>query len=106
MTPHELAFEVATPLGFSVSVTRERWSLIFSVKHPVMGGREADVQAALRSPDEVRRSRRDQSILLFYKVERPGRWTCVVVRRVEDEGFLVTAYPTDAVKEGESVWNR
>lgn len=38
------AFSVVTPLGFSVSVTHERWGLITSVKHPVTSGREADVQ--------------------------------------------------------------
>ncbi|MEO0080866.1 MAG: hypothetical protein ABIL25_01070 [candidate division WOR-3 bacterium] len=42
--------------------------------------------------------------MLFYRVERPGRWTCAVVKRPGSEGFLITAYPTDAVKEGEQIW--
>jgi hypothetical protein len=36
----ELLFEVLTPLGFTVRVTRGRWSLIATIKHPVMLGRE------------------------------------------------------------------
>jgi hypothetical protein len=39
----ELFFEVETPLGFSVRVTRNYWELIVTIKHPVMRGREADV---------------------------------------------------------------
>jgi hypothetical protein len=83
---------------------RERWSLIVSTKHPVMSGREDDVRAALQSPDEIRRSRRDAEVFLFYRRERPGRWTCAVVRRRATDGLLVTAYPTDAMKEGDQIW--
>jgi len=52
----ELVFEVRTPLGFRVRVTRSYWELIATVKHPVMAGRERDVQQALASPDEIRLS--------------------------------------------------
>ena len=56
----DLIFATETPLGFRVRVTRVRWELIVSEKHPVMKGREAEVRAALESPDEVRQSRTDQ----------------------------------------------
>ncbi len=29
-----------------------------------------------------------------------------VTRRLNDEGFLITAYQTDAIKEGESIWHK
>jgi hypothetical protein len=32
----ELLFEAVTPLGFTVRVTRERWNLITTIKHPVL----------------------------------------------------------------------
>ena len=104
MTSDRLLFEATTPLAFSVEVTRGRWSLIVSAKHPVMSGREDDVRSALEHPDEIRRSRRDAEVLLFYRLERPGRWTCAVIRRTTTGALLVTAYPTDAVKEGEQIW--
>lgn len=53
----QLLFEVLTPLGFRVRVTRAYWELIVTIKHLVNG-----------------------------------------------DGFLITAYPTDAIKEGELVW--
>ena len=63
----ELLFEVTTPLGFRVRVTRERWELIVSTKHPVMAGREADVKVALEAPDEVRQSRSDSEVFMSTK---------------------------------------
>ena len=69
-----------------------------------MAGREGDVAGALASPDEVRQSRTDAQVLLFYKAEATRRWTCAVVRRVGDGAFLVIAYPTDAIKEGVRIW--
>jgi hypothetical protein len=101
-----ILFEVPTPLGFSVRVTHDYWELIATVKHPVMYGREMDVQNTLRMPDEIRRSRSDPTVHLFYLSERPGRWVCAVAKRLNDEGFLITAFPTDAIKEGERVWSK
>lgn len=105
MTPAGgLLFEVRTSLGFRVELSRERWELITRVKHPVMAGRESRVRAALESPDEVRQSQKDSRVLLFYRAEAPKRWTCAVVKRTDGEGFVITAYPTDAVKEGTRIW--
>ena len=59
MPDADVLFEVRTPLGFSVRVTRARWELITTAKHPVMAGRESSVRLALESPDEVRQSRTD-----------------------------------------------
>ena len=102
----ELFFEVTTPLGFCVRVTSSYWELIVTVKHPVMHGHEADVRQVLRDPEQIRQSRSDPSVYLFYRAERPGRWTCAVAKRLNEEGFLITTYLTDAMKEGEQIWSR
>lgn len=102
----EMLFEVLTPLGFRVYVTRAYWELITTVKHPAIAGCEADVQETLSNPNEVRLSRRDPHVYLFYKHERTGRWVCAVTKRLDGDGFLITAYRTDAIKEGERIWPR
>lgn len=105
MTPGaDVLFEVETPLGFSVRVTVERWQLISTVKHPVMAGREVDVQETLANPVQVRRSRSDAEVLLFYRDHGARRWVCAVAKRAGSTSFLITAYPTDAIKEGTPVW--
>ena len=104
MADADLLFEARTPLGFTVRVTRARWELIAATKHPVMNGRESTVRLALENPDEIRHSRSDAEVLLFYKAEATRRWVCAVAKRAGDRAFLVTAYPTDAIKEGTRVW--
>lgn len=102
----DLLFEALTPLDFCVRVSRSYWHLIITVKHPVMAGRELDVKETLENPDEIRLSRSDASVYLFYSSESKGRWVCAVAKRLEGDGFLITTYPTDAIKEGERIWPR
>jgi len=101
--PRDL-FAVATPLGFTVRVSTRYWDTIVG-KHPDLANRLLDVQAALREPEEIRRSRRDPAILLFYRSDGPRqRWVVAVAKSTGNSGFLVTAYRTDAIKEGERLW--
>jgi hypothetical protein len=102
---NEILFEVLTPLGFIVRVSGNYWTLIVTIKHPVMRGRETDVQNTLKQPDEIRQSRNDPTVHLFYKLERPKRWICAVVKRLNGDGFLITTFPTDAIKEGQLIWS-
>lgn len=102
----DILFNVETPLGFRVRTTRRYWDFLVSQKHTVINGRENDAVEALRDPSEVRRSRSDPNAFLFYRIERPGRWLCVVAKRLNGDGFIITAYPADAIKEGETVWRR
>ncbi|MGC1375191.1 MAG: hypothetical protein WA821_03155 [Anaerolineales bacterium] len=106
MAADDLLFDVLTPLGFRVRVTRAYWELITTIKHPVMAGREADVEETLRNPEEIRLSKSDPQVYLFYKPKHVGRWVCAVTKRMDGAGFLITTYPTDAIKEGERIWPR
>jgi len=85
-------------------VTRAYWELIVTIKHPVMAARENDVKDTLRNPSEVRQSKSDRDVYLFYKPQHISRWVCAVAKRLDGEGFLITAYLTDAIKEGDLVW--
>jgi hypothetical protein len=80
--------------------------LIVRIKHPAMVGREADIQETLRNPDTIRLSKSDPGVYLFYKAEQINRWVCAVAKGLDGAGFLITAYPTDAIKEGVEIWHR
>lgn len=71
-------FQVATPLGLVVRTTQPYWELI-QLKHPEVGPRLREIPECLSSPEQVRRSRQDTAVLLFY---RPvGSYhLCVVVK--------------------------
>jgi hypothetical protein len=100
----EAYFKIKTPLGAEIRVTKDYWNYLITKKHPVMHGKEEIVIETLRDPDEIRRSIIDHSIFLYYK--RHERLYCAVARHINGNGFLITAYPTDKVKEGETVWTK
>jgi hypothetical protein len=103
MSPQESAlFPVFTPLGFSVRTTVDYWALI-EAKPPKLRGRLSEVAQALRFPEEIRQSQYDPAVYLFYRADQ-RRYLCAVVKRVNGEGFLITAYPCDKIKEGEVIW--
>ncbi|MCK4417221.1 MAG: DUF4258 domain-containing protein [Candidatus Latescibacteria bacterium] len=106
MVENHIFFEVPTPIGCRIQMTISSWEFIITVKHPVMRGCEEDVENTLREPDEIRRSRSDPNVYLFYRAKRLGRWICVVARRLNEEGFVITTYPTDNIKEGERIWSK
>jgi hypothetical protein len=101
----KLLFEVETPLGYRVRTTRSYWDFIVRVKHPALLGREADIIRVLADPEQVRRSRMASDLYLYYRSDG-ARWLCAVTRRLDGQGFLVTAYPTDTIKAGAIVWTR
>jgi len=98
-------FEIFTPLNFTVRTSEEYWQTLI-VKHPDIADLEAEVRQALNSPDEIRRSSRDPNLLLFYLTLKEKRWVVAVARRLNGDGFLITAYQTDAIKEGETLWHK
>ena len=69
-----------------------------------MAGCEAEVQKVLETPQEIRRSKNDASVYLFYRSRRSKRWVCAVSKQEGQWAFLITTYPTDATKEGEKIW--
>ncbi len=100
----EIYFSLKTPLDIEVRTTVQYWEYLVSIKHPVMKNKEDVVTAVLQTPDEIRQSKVDKDVFLYYK--QYDRLYCVVVRHAEMEGFLITAYPTDKVKEGDVIWTK
>ena len=97
-------FEILTPLGFTVRTSQAYWQQIV-LKHPDLAERLESVKLTLASPEEIRRSSRDANVLLFY-LAGERRWVVAVARRADREGYLITAYQTDAIKEGETIWHK
>lgn len=98
-------FEILTPLNFHVRTSDDYWEKLV-VKHPDLTELEIEIRQCLADPDEIRRSSRDPNVLLFYRTLEERRWAVAVAKRLNSEGFLITAYQTDAIKEGETLWRR
>ncbi|MGC8578650.1 MAG: DUF4258 domain-containing protein [bacterium] len=100
----EIYFSVKTPLNVEVRTTVEYWKYLITIKHPIMKGKEEIIKAVLRMPDEIRQSKIDKNVFLYYKWL--DKLYCVVVKHAEVEGFIITAYITDKVKEGALIWTK
>ncbi|MEI6669776.1 MAG: DUF4258 domain-containing protein [Acidobacteriota bacterium] len=100
-----LLLDELTPLGFRVRCSVGYWERIVSIKHPAMRDRLDDVRMTLSQPDEIRRSLRDPDVLLFHRVVSP-RWVCGVVKKSDQAGYLITAYPADKIKRGDVIWTK
>ena len=77
-------------------------------KHPEAKGFLKHVEVTLQAPDEVRRSSRDERVMLYYRYEHEvlgGKWIVVVVKRI-DRNFVSTFYATNKIKLGETLWKK
>lgn len=101
----ELLFTVDTPLATTIRTTRTYWTYLVNIKHPVMRGKAKLVQRTLQHPNEIRQSKTDPDVHLYYQKE-PGTpyHICVVVKHLNGEGFIITTYRTDRIKEGDRTW--
>lgn len=100
-----ILFEIVSKLGVLIRTTNRHWQLITEQKHLEMKGKEEEVIKTLRNPSEVRLSGKDPGVYLYYR--KSGKYFyCVVVRHLNSEGFVITAYPTKNIKEGERVWKK
>jgi hypothetical protein len=92
--------------GQDVRLTDER--LAHVLEHPEMAGMEADIESVVQAPREVRASRSDESVKLFYEfytqTRVDGKWLCVVTKYLPDDAFVITAYLTNRMKAGETLW--
>lgn len=93
----------------SIRLTDERRQHLEST-HPEMKGQIGCIGQTLASPDKVVRSRTDPSVELFYKFYQSTpvteKYLCIVVKSLESDHFIITAYFTDSVKRGEVLWER
>jgi hypothetical protein len=92
--------------GSSVRLTDERLAHI--LQHAELAGMEGELKVVLQVPTEVRLSRVDDGVKLFYKfyprTQVGGKWLCIVVNYSSVGAFIVTAYLTDRLKAGETIW--
>jgi hypothetical protein len=90
----------------TVRLTPERLAHI--LERPEMANMDTAIQDTLAHPQIVRKSRTDDTVCLcdsFCEATVVGdKWLCVVTKYLEDDAFVITAYLTDKLKQGEQLW--
>ena len=92
--------------GRPLVLTEEAWLHIASPPHTCMADVPEAIPQTLSHPDEIRRSNtRPETVRLCYKWFADtlvgDKWVCVVVKYLRDEAYVLTAYATDRIKNGE-----
>ncbi len=93
----------------TLRLTGERWAHILS--HPEHDdATRTRIEETVADPDRIIRSRTDPGVELFYRhydrTPVTSKHLCVVAKIKTDNPFIITAYFTDAVKQGEELWSR
>lgn len=90
-----------------IELTPERLRHIIEY-HPDVEVYLSKIEEVLENPDEIRKSRHDPKVLLFYKyfanIKR-GKYL-VVVAKVNKRNFILTYYLTDTIKTGQKVYEQ
>mgnify|MGYP001620058210 FL=1 len=94
--------ETLSKFGQRIRVTKRYWDYITG-KHESIIGLEEEVKETLRNPVYVRLSKEDKKVYLYY-APYDKYFLCVVCRHLDGEGFIITAYLTDKIKKGVTVY--
>ena len=94
--------------GTSIRLTEERRKHI--LEHPEMKGMLRCIKETLSKPQQVVQSISDRDANLYYRfyigTKVGNKYLCVVVKTVNKDAFVLTAYLTDSIKKGEIIWLR
>jgi len=93
--------------GRKIELTEERWQHIVK-EHPEVEKLKGIIGEVLSDPDYVKRSKRDNNVELFYKVETDlykSKFLLVVIK-VNARCFILTAYITDMIKKGGTIYDK
>jgi len=103
-----MSLELRDVWGNRVRLTEERRAHL--LEHPEMRGQEDKLAETLFEPDVIIQSQSDDTVRLFHRLYRRlaigDNYLCVVVKYLEGDIFVITAYFTDKIKRGEVIWKK
>ena len=92
----------------SVSLTEKRLEHI--LKRPEMNGQLERIKETLANPDIIKESNHDTSVWLFYRFYAvtpvTEKYLLVAVKLFDDSRSIITAFYTDRIKKGASIWEK
>jgi hypothetical protein len=78
--------------------------------HPELDKQVRRIRKTLAQPEHVVRSSTDADVQLYYRYYRSSpvgpKYLCVVVKSLENDYFMLTAYFTDTIKRGKILWTK
>jgi len=85
-----------------------RKRLLHILDHTEMAVLKDRIEETLQYPEQVRKSNTDNQVILNYRYYlntlMGNKWLCVVTKYLDKDAFLLTAYLTNRIKQGELLW--
>lgn len=101
-------FELENILGRKIILTGE--TLEHILEKPEMLNQEERIKETLLQPRIIKRSNYIWTVLLYYRLysQTPvtRKYLLVVVQITNSVGYVKTAFYTDRIKKGETVWKK
>ena len=104
--PERVVFAARTPLCYRVVLARNRWREIVRFKHPALRDRDEDLIRCVEDPDIIRESVKDPNVHLLYRREGELFLCVVAAPSAGEDRFVVTAYVTRNIKQGNTLWTK
>jgi len=92
-------------LDKKIRITREYWNYIARKKHPEVKGKKQQAVETLLNPDIIKRSSADDKVFLYY-LKLQDRYLCIVIKNLNGQGFIITAYITKKLAKGELIYEK
>jgi len=101
-------FEVIDQFRRTISLSNKRHAHIF--EHPEMIGQKDRIKETIAFPDIVKESKHDSTVSCYYRLYEKTpvtrKYLMCVVKLLNAKGFIITAFYTDKIKEGKTLWER
>lgn len=95
-------------IGRKIRLTDERYSHI--LEHLEMNELVNRLEEILLEPDYIIQSNIDNDVEIFTRFyitkSFGGKYLCVVVKYLSNDAFIITAYITNKLPKGETVWQK
>jgi len=97
--------EIICVLGKKIKFTKERY-LHIVLRHPELQGKDSEIVKAVSSADFVQESVYDKNVLLYYRNISRKEYVVVIVKVLNNHGFIITAYIANIIKKGVIIWKK
>jgi len=91
-----------------IELTEERWQHIVT-EHPEVSEHKEKIPVVLADPDYVKRSQRDEHVILYYQYFTDildSKYMLIVVKKDQARSFILTGYVIRSVMRRETLWER
>jgi hypothetical protein len=104
----DIIFMLRDILNREIRLTKNRYEHI--LERAEMHNQEERIKETLKSPDIIKLSNHADDVLLYYKLYETSpvtrKYLVVIVKILNGDGFIITAFYTDKIKKGVTKWKK